>query len=90
MFPYMPHDEAPAECVWRAERNLEAMGDDFRRAERPFLNAIEQTIHTLCDTGRASSESAGVQYFLGCRSAVLESNVVGQLTESRGTNEDRR
>jgi hypothetical protein len=73
LFPYIEHDEAPPEAAWALSATFEETRENYKQAEAPFVSQIESVIRKLCETGSASAPSKAVAYFLGCRSAVLES-----------------
>lgn len=73
LFPYIPHDQAPHECRWNLGESLKETVSNYQEAETGFVKQTEDVIRTLCDKGSASAASEAVAYFLGLRSAVLES-----------------
>ena len=68
---YIPHDEAPRECASRVGETQADIGAGYRRAEAPFVSAIESTIRTLCSAASLPVVSSEIAYFLGLRAAVL-------------------
>jgi hypothetical protein len=70
-FPYVPHDEAPAECAWKVGPTQKRIAEDFLRAEAPFVPEVDRVIQELCSSGSASTDSPAVRYFLGLRAAAV-------------------
>jgi hypothetical protein len=71
-YPYVPHDEAPPECAWNLGATCEETGNNYRRAEAPFVPQIEKFIRTFCETGSAKTPSLAIAYFIGLRFIVFD------------------
>lgn len=72
-FPYISHRDAPKTCIWHPDLDIESVGTNYRKAESPYVQQIEQAIDVFCRTGQAPTTSPEASYFLGIRSAVVES-----------------
>lgn len=88
MFPFIEHNQAPIECAWSVGETLKETAENFRRTEAPFAAEVEGVIHTFCQTGTTPKAARTAQYFLGLRSAVLESLFLKfSINKSRTLNE---
>lgn len=74
IFPYI--EKMPQGCFWEADIELETFGQNYRYAEKPYLEEIKSCIEGVCRDRCHVVSSLEVAYFLGVRSAVIESFVL--------------
>ena len=75
-FRFIPHDEAPESCRWPIDTDPDEMGADYKQAEQPFREEIENYILTLSTEEPLPELSPGAEYFLGVRASVLQVFVI--------------
>src|SRR5438445_6984577 len=59
------------------------LGESLWAAEKPFQQAIDNTIEALCSTGAASTDSQDVGYFLSLRAEAVACHLL-TMTISHG------
>jgi hypothetical protein len=83
-FRYIPHDKAPESCRWSIDAEYDHIGDNYRVAEQPFREEVEDCIRSVCTDQPHNELSPEAQYFLGVRASVLQEFVIS-LGISRGS-----